>query len=93
MGAYADKVMGFDAAAGVKEEDGKAFAFGVEGFGVGHVQAPIGGGGFGHVAKGHLVGGAGLAEGDYLVNVGRGGEAEGLDDFVQTRQGGLRVEG
>jgi hypothetical protein len=29
--------MGFDAAAGVEEEDGKAFAFGVEGFGLGDV--------------------------------------------------------
>ena len=91
MGAYADKVMGLDAAAGVKEEDGKAFAFGVEGFGLGNVQAPISGGGFGGVAKGHLVRGAGLAEGNYLVNVGRGGEAERLDDFVQTRQ--RRLEG
>jgi len=63
-------VMGFDAAAGVEEEDGKAFAFGVEGFGVGNVQAPVGGGGFGGVAKGHLVGGPGLAEWNYLVNVG-----------------------
>jgi len=86
MGAYADEVMGLDAAAGVEEEDGKAFAFGVEGFGCGNVQAPISGGGFGGVAKGHLVGGAGLAEGNYFVNVGRGGEAEGFDDFVQTRQ-------
>ena len=91
MGAYADKVMSLDAAAGVKEEDGKAFAFGVEGFGCGNVQAPIRGGGFGSVAKGHLVGRAGLAEGDNLVNVGRGGEAERLDDFVQTRQ--RRLEG
>ena len=57
----------------------------------GNVQAPVGGGGFGGVAKGHLVGGAGLAEGDNLVNVGRGGEAEGLDDFVQTRQRRLEV--
>ena len=91
VGAYADEVMGFDAAAGVEEEDGKAFAFGVEGFGVGNVQAPIGGGGFWGVAKGHLVGGPGLAEGDDLVNVGRGSEAEGLDDLVQTRQ--RRLEG
>ena len=86
VGAYADKVMGFDAAAGVKEEDGKAFAFGVEGFGCRDVQAPISGGGFGGVAKGHLVRGPGLAEWNYLVNVGGGSEAEGLDDFVQTRQ-------
>ena len=86
MGAYADKVMGLDAAAGVKEEDGKAFAFGVEGFGCRHVQAPISGGGFGGVAKGHLVRGAGLAEGNYLVNVGRGGKAEGLNHLVQPRQ-------
>ena len=93
MGAYADKVMGLDAAAGVKEEDGEAFALGVKGVGLGDVQAPVGGGGFGCVAKGHLVGGAGLAEWNYLVNVGRGGEAEGLDDFVQTGQGELRVEG
>ena len=86
MGAYADEVMGFDAAAGVEEEDGKAFAFGVEGFGVGNVQAPIGGSGFGGVAKGHLVRSPCLAEGNYFVDVGRGGEAERLDDFVQTRQ-------
>src|SRR5512136_1121984 len=85
--------MGFDAAAGVKEEDGKAFAFGVEGFGCRHVQAPISGGGFGGVAKGHLVRGPGLAEGNYLVNVGRGGKAERLDDFVQTRQRRLEVFG
>src|SRR3974377_647076 len=83
--------MGLDAAAGVKEEDGKAFAFGVEGFGCRHVQAPISGGGFGCVAKGHLVRGAGLAEGDYLVNVGGGGKAERLDEFVQPRQ--RRLEG
>ncbi len=93
MGAYADEVMGLDAAAGVEEEDGTAFAFGVEGSGRRDVQAPVRGGGFGRVAKGHLVRGAGLAEGYYLVHVGRGGKAERLDDFVQTRQGKLRVEG
>jgi hypothetical protein len=85
--------MGLDAAAGVKEEDGKAFAFGVEGVRIRNVQAPISGGGFGRVAKGHLVRGAGLAEGNYFVNVGRGGKAERLDQLVQTRQRRLEVFG
>lgn len=91
MGANADKVMGLDAAAGVKEEDGKAFAFGVEGFGCRHVQAPVSGGGFGGVAKGHLVRGPGLAQGNYFVNVGLRIEFERLNKLVQTGQDGLRV--
>ncbi len=89
VGADAEEVVGFDAAAGVEEQHREAFTFGVEGFGLGDVQAPVGGGGFRGIAKGHVVGGAGFAEGNDFVNVGGGSEAEGFDDFVQPGERGL----
>ena len=76
--AKRNKVMGFDASAGVKEQDCKAFAFGVEIWVLRQVEAPVFGGLFGCVAKVQRLRRGAFAERYDLVFVGLRIESEGF---------------
>jgi len=92
-GAQGDELMSLDAAAGVQEQDGEAFAIGVE-VGMGDDMAvPIVGGFVGGVTLEHGGGGGTFAQGGHLEFVGGGGKAEGLHDGFQTGKGGGVVHG
>ena len=76
--AERNEVMRFDPSAGVKEQDSKAFAFGVEIGVLRQVEAPVLGGLFGCVAKVQGVRRGAFAERYDLVFVGLRVESEGF---------------
>ena len=79
--------MAFDSAAGVKEQDGKAFTFRVEIRVARNVQAPIGGGLVGSVAKLQAFRRGTITESDNFVFVGLRIEFERFHELLESGEG------